>query len=107
MSLRPADFQILLVLLSGDLHGYGIMQRVEGESGGAVVLEIGSLYRLIGRLTGQGLIEEVAGPADDDRRRYYRITAKGRAAARAEAARLVAVLRLARSRRLLDAEARR
>jgi len=106
LPLKPAVFQILMVLLEGDLHGYGIMQRVEVDSGGAVVLEVGSLYRLIGRLTEQGLIADSGSATigDESRRRNYRITALGREVARAEARRLAAVVRQARSRRLLGTE---
>jgi DNA-binding PadR family transcriptional regulator len=109
LPLKPADFHILMVLLEGELHGYGIMQRVEADSGGAVSLEVGSLYRLIGRLSQQGLIQEAGSPPgdDDSRRRYYRITPLGREAARAEARRLADVLRLARGRRLLNPDAPR
>jgi len=45
--------------------------------------------------------------ADDDRRRYYRLTTKGMAVARAEAARLDALVEAARARGLLDAKPRR
>lgn len=107
LPLKPADFHILMVLLRGDLHGYGLMQQVREDSEGMVELEVGSLYRLIGRLTDLGLLEESPQPpaAGDVRRRYYRITALGRRAAEQEARRLVAVLRLARSRNLLPAPA--
>ncbi|HEX9564152.1 MAG TPA: helix-turn-helix transcriptional regulator [Gemmatimonadaceae bacterium] len=103
--LRPADFHILLTLLASDLHGYGIMQRVSEESGGQVQLELGSLYRVIARLSDEGLIAPArsARKADDDpRRRYYRITVLGRHVAAREARRLAAVVRLARSLRLLE-----
>jgi len=108
LPLKPADFHILMVLLAEDLHGYGIMQRVSEDSGGAVALELGSLYRVIGRLAQLGLIAETTGPrsSEDPRRRYYRITTLGREAARAEARRLVDVVRLAKNRELLDAPAR-
>jgi hypothetical protein len=45
-----------------------------------------------------GLIEEVSGrpAADDERRRYYRITREGREAARQEMARMSALLNNAR-----------
>src|SRR3954452_22021010 len=66
MALKPSDFHVLLALLEGPLHGYGIMKHVENDSGGNVRLEIGSLYRLLGRLLDSGLIEEGSG---DERRR--------------------------------------
>jgi DNA-binding PadR family transcriptional regulator len=58
------------------------------------------LYRSIQRMLEQGLIEETAErPApelDDERRRYYRITAFGRTVAKAEARRLAQLVKLAR-----------
>lgn len=104
LPLKPADFHILLALVSDDLHGYAIMQRVREESDGQVELELGSLYRLIARLTDAGLImpAKVRRADDDPRRRYYRITALGRQVAAQEARRLAGVLRLARSLKLLE-----
>lgn len=99
--LRPVDLQILLVLAGGDLHGYGLMKEVERQSGGKVRLEVGSLYRVIGRLLDQGLLADDGEPADEaDARRgkTYRITAAGLETARAEARRLEEVLEAARTR---------
>jgi DNA-binding PadR family transcriptional regulator len=97
-ALKSADFHILLVLADGPLHGYGIMKEAETESGGAVRLEIGSLYRILSRLLEAGLIED----ADmDERRHYYRITRLGRRVLRAEAERLRGLVDLMRTRKLL------
>jgi len=96
--LKSADFHILLALADGPRHGYGIMKEVEGESSGGVRLEIGSLYRLLGRLLAEGLIEEAD---SDERRRYYRITRLGKRALKAEAERLSGLVELVRSRKLL------
>jgi DNA-binding PadR family transcriptional regulator len=90
--LTPAAFQVLLALARGPVHGYAIMGFVEDVTGGAVRLGPGTLYRTIGRLVADGLVEEADG-ADPDappdaRRRYYRLTGPGRRAATAEAARL-------------------
>ena len=67
------------------------------------------LYRSIQRLLEQGLLEELterpAPELDDERRRYYRITAFGRAVAKAEAARLASLLRLARASGFLTGRA--
>jgi len=105
--LKPADLFVLLVLADGPRHGYGIMKEVERQSQGSVRLEVGSLYRLIARLTETGLIEAATDmPSDEERRRYYRMTRLGRCAARAEAERLLSVIELARAKRLLDAPGR-
>jgi DNA-binding PadR family transcriptional regulator len=97
-ALKPADFHVLLALAEGPRHGYGIMKEVERESSGGVRLEVGSLYRLIGRLLDAGLLEEAD---SDDRRRYYRISRLGRRALRAEAERLADLVDLVRARKLL------
>ena len=105
LPLRPIDLQILLVLMDHDLHGYGLMKEVEGQSGGRVTLEVGSLYRVIKRLLATGLIDEANGapePSHAKRRRNYRITAFGRQVARAEADRLVGVIETAQRRKLLE-----
>ena len=104
LPLAPHDFQVLLVLLEGPRHAYGLSQAVDEENGD-VRLEIGSLYRILSRLTGQGVIEDFDPPSDAEgheaRRRYYRITSFGRKVAAAEANRLSSVVRLARRRNLL------
>ena len=100
LPLKPADFHILMVLSRNDLHGYGIMQQVEAESAGRVRLEVGSMYRLIGRLTDEGLVAE-SDRENSERRRYYRITQFGKQVARLEAQRLVDVVSAARRNDLL------
>ena len=71
---------------------------VENDSGGSVLLEIGSLYRMLGRLLDSGLIEEGAG---DERRRCYQLSRAGRRALKAEAERLAGLVDLVRMRKLL------
>ena len=101
----PAVFLILLALADGESHGYGIMQDVERFTNGETRLGPGTLYRSIQRMLVDGLVEELAialhDEADDDRRRYYRITAKGLASARREAQRLADLVVAARYRNLL------
>jgi DNA-binding PadR family transcriptional regulator len=103
--LTPAAFHILLVLLGGERHGYAIMREVETATGGTVHLGPGTLYRSIRQLLILGLIvasEERVDPSlSDERRKYYRITERGRWAARAEAERLAQLVRLAQERSLL------
>src|SRR5215210_5486188 len=92
LPLPAATFHILLALADGDRHGYAIIQEVTARTGGDVRLGPGTLYRSIQRMLEQGVIVETrdrpAPALDDQRRRYYRITPLGRAAARAEARRL-------------------
>ena len=100
LPLPPATFHILLAVLNGELHGYAIIQDVEARTDGSLRMSAGTLYRSVARMVEQGLIAEVAkrrSMADDERRRYYRITPFGTAAARAEMRRLSQLVRLARA----------
>jgi DNA-binding PadR family transcriptional regulator len=98
--LSPAVFAILLSLAEGDKHGYAIMKDARAAKGGAVKLGPGTLYGSIDRMMRDGLVEE-SGISDDERRRYYRLTALGRRVLAAELARLDAAVRSARSLGLL------
>ena len=93
--LTPAVFHILLALSDGDKHGYRIMQTAHAQSGGRLRMGPGTLYGSFMRMLADGLIEEAGerpDPAlDDERRRYYRITAQGRGALSAEAERISAL----------------
>jgi DNA-binding PadR family transcriptional regulator len=102
LPLTPAVFHILLALADQDRHGYAIILDIGERTGGAMRLGTGTLYTAISRLLDQGLIEESderpAAEEDDERRRYYRLTPFGRDVANAEARRLAALLKMARSR---------
>lgn len=81
------------------------MRQVEEQSGGTIRLGPGTLYGSIKTLLAGRLIAETAERADphlgDERRRYYRLTASGRKLATEEASRLAALLRVARSKKIL------
>lgn len=95
--LSPLAFSILIALVEGDLHGYGIAKRIADREAGAVTLAPGNLYAALDRLIDAKLIERAAsGAKRDPRRREYRITALGRDAARQEAARLRDLVRTAK-----------
>ena len=100
---RPAVFHILLALSRWPRHGLGIAQAIDEATGGAVTLGPGTLYRSLKEMTAAGLIEETAAPEGDDdpRRRYYTITAAGRAVVRDEAERLERIVAVARENRVL------
>jgi DNA-binding PadR family transcriptional regulator len=88
-ALSPVQHHILLALLEGERHGYAIMQSVERITGGTARMGPGTLYGAIARLIDAGLIEEAGERADaDERRRYYRLSASGKRAVRAETERL-------------------
>ena len=103
--LKPVVFQILLVLMDGERHGYGIVKDVESRSHGAIRVEPANLYRTLRTLLAKGFIEESEErpdpELDDERRRYFRITSDGVRAARAEADRLEQLVNAARSHDLL------
>lgn len=104
LPLRPVEFHILLSLASGERHGYGIIQDIQ-ERGDDPVPDVGTMYRALARMVEAGLIEAAARrpapDAGDERRNYYRLTDTGLRVARAEARRLEALMRAARSGGLL------
>jgi len=105
-SLTAMEFEILLSLAAGDLHGYAIIQDIGERSGGLLTARPGTLYRAISRLLDAGLIAEVDGAArrggsSDERRRYYAMTKTGRQVATIESERLARQLQTARQRKLL------
>jgi DNA-binding PadR family transcriptional regulator len=82
---------LVLALLEGENHGYGLMKQVEELSDGTVRMGPGTLYGTLNRLVGDGLIIETTDDVardDNERRRYYRLTAQGEQVATAEFARL-------------------
>jgi DNA-binding PadR family transcriptional regulator len=106
LPLPVSEFEILLALADGEQHGYAIMTEVAERTDGSVRLGPGTLYGSIKRMLASGLIDEHSPrrrSPDDERRRYYRLTALGRSVASAEAARLQELVRHARRKRLLTA----
>ena len=104
LPLPASVMHIVVALAEGEKHGYAIMRDVADLSGGVVRMGSGTLYTAIKRMLDQGLIEETderPDPAmDDQRRRYYRLTALGQRVGAAEHARLSALLDAASLRRL-------
>ena len=97
LPLPTAIFHILIALGEGEKHGYAVMQEVADRTGGQLRMSPGTLYGSIRRMLDEGLIEEsFRRAADDERRRYYRLTKFGRTVAAAEAERLSALLHHAR-----------
>lgn len=96
LPLPTATLHILLALAEGEKHGYAIMGDVERLSGGAVKIGPGTLYGSIKRMLADGLIEESDERPDprldDQRRRYYRLTALGERVCAAELQRLKTLL---------------
>src|SRR5690242_3352411 len=94
--LPAASLHIVLALLDGELHGYGLMGRVAELSDGAVRMGPGTLYGTLNRLVDDGLIVETTDRVarnDNERRRYYQLTRTGRTVALAELDRLQTLLK--------------
>lgn len=100
LPLTPAMFEVLVALADGEKHGYAVIKDVARRTDNKVRLRAGTLYTVIRRFVDDRLIEESAerpDPAlDDERRRYYRLTDRGRAVAVAEARRMAETLAQAR-----------
>lgn len=93
LPLKPELFHVLLALADAERHGYGIIKEVERATDGEIRLAPSPLYRRLKKLLDAGVISEAdirpAPEHDDERRRYYRLTALGRRILGAEARRLV------------------
>lgn len=102
--LKALVFQILLALADGERHGWSLVRDVQQRGGFGRIMP-GNFYRTLRSMLDEGLIEESdARPAaeeDDERRRYFRLTARGEEAAVAEARRLEMVVLEARAKKLL------
>jgi DNA-binding PadR family transcriptional regulator len=105
MPLTPSVFHILFALATGDKHGYEIAKQVTEDSQGRVRMGTGTLYGSIKRMLADRLIEEAESrpvpDLDDERRRYYRLTAQGRRALNAEVQRYARVVEVAQNRDLV------
>jgi DNA-binding PadR family transcriptional regulator len=103
--LTPAVFHILLALADGEKHGYAIMKDVEAQTSGQIKMGPGTLYGSIKRMLSAGLIKETderpAPELDDERRRYYRITAQGQSVVVAESKRLASAVKTAQEKGVL------
>ena len=75
------DLLVLKTLSLAPMHGWGISQRIQQVSKGALEINQGSLYPALQRLEKDGLITSEWGTTDNNRRaRYYRLTVSGRRA---------------------------
>lgn len=104
--LTPAVFHILLALADGEKHGYGIMKEVEAQTEGRLKMGPGTLYGSIKRMAAAGLIQESDEREDPrlgaERRRYYRLTTRGRSVVVAESYRLERAVNVARQKQVLS-----
>ena len=83
LSAGTVSLALLAVLGASDepMYGYLIAKRLEREGGGVLAGKQSALYPVLRNLEGAGLLESHLAPSDSGPpRRYYRITAAGRAA---------------------------
>lgn len=73
------DLLVLKAVSLGEMHGYGILLRIEQISGGSLDIEQGALYPALYRLERQGLLETEWGTSENNRRaKFYMLTSRGR-----------------------------
>ncbi|MES2306861.1 MAG: PadR family transcriptional regulator [Gemmatimonadota bacterium] len=90
--LSTLEFHVLLALAAEPLYGYALKDAISTESGGMLTPRAGSLYRVVARLMGDGLVK-TAEPVDAEphpglERKYYALTQRGHRVLAAEAQRL-------------------
>jgi DNA-binding PadR family transcriptional regulator len=105
LPLTPAMFEVLIALADGEKHGYAVLKEVARRTDGRITLSPGTLYAIVRRFVNEGVITESdvrPDPAlDDERRRYYRLTPRGRRVAIAEIERLESIVDIAHEKKLL------
>jgi DNA-binding PadR family transcriptional regulator len=89
LPLTESTFYTLLALVE-PLHGYGIMQKVETLSEGIVKIGPGTLYGALQVLEKEALIVKVG---EEERRKIYAITEKGRQVLKRQVQRLAIMVR--------------
>lgn len=89
LPLSEASYYVLAAL-DEPLHGYALMQKVESMSQGNVIIGPGTLYGAVGTLEKQGLIEKVS---EEERRKTYALTSKGRQVLAEQVRRLAIMVR--------------
>ncbi len=105
LPLKPDVFLILMILIDGESHGYGIIKQAEERTNGELKLQAGALYRRLKWMLDENLITELDSPptgdAADERRRYYAISPLGIETVEAEATRMARLVAQARARDLV------
>ena len=103
--LKPVDFLVLMTLAREERHGYGIVTDIAEQTEGKIRLVPGNLYSVLQRLESCKLLGEShrrpAPDLEDQRRRYYAISALGRRVLSAEAERLRGLVSVAESMELI------
>jgi DNA-binding PadR family transcriptional regulator len=79
----------VLISLNEPRHGYGIMQHVEELTGGRIKIGAGTMYGSLSRMEKEGLINSAA---EEERKKIYEISEKGKILLKLEMARLEELL---------------
>ena len=85
--LVPGTLEVLVLkaVSLGELHGYGILLRIEQMTGGGLGIEQGALYPALHRLEWKGFLDTEWGTSENNRRaKFYRLTPAGRSRLRTE-----------------------
>jgi PadR family transcriptional regulator, regulatory protein PadR len=101
--MSTLEYHVLLALATRPLHGYALKDAVAEESSGTLTPRAGSMYRVVARLMSDGFVvetdpDDAAAPNPGLPRKYYALTARGRAALAAEARRLKGAAAMAERR---------
>lgn len=103
-TVTPLTYSILLALADAERHGYGIIKEIESRAGPDSAPSTGALYLALQRMESEGLIIEAGrrpSGSEDKRRRYWKLTARGRDLAGQESRRLETLVATAREKDLL------
>lgn len=79
--LVPGTLELLILqtLLRGEMHGYGIAQRIQAASEDVLKVEEGSLYPALQRLLMKGWVKAEWATTERNRQaRFYKLTPAGR-----------------------------
>ena len=69
---------ILSVIENEDMYGYKIVKELERRSENVFSLKEGTLYPILHSLEDNGMVESYWVDVDNRKRKYYKITRKGR-----------------------------
>ena len=82
-----AEFLVLSLLEAETRHGYELQKLIESRSDGVLSFNVASLYPLLYRMEERGwIVGRWVEKSGERRKRYYRLTAAGKAALEAQRA---------------------
>lgn len=88
LPLTEAAYYVL-ISLNKPRHGYGIMQHVEKMTNGRIKIGAGTMYGNLSRMEKEGIINPVA---EENRKKIYEISEKGKNVLKLELTRLEELL---------------